>query len=107
MSQSEPCETFEALAGAIAGAARKRSNKSHRRNPQRLARQVFAAVVSLYAEAQMGQAVRPSGAQRRDGDRCRLGSPRYLKASGSRSSSWGHGGDVGIGASHAGIARQG
>jgi len=63
MSQSEACETFQTLAGAIAGACAQAIEEDHiDAIPDESLGQVFAAVVRLYAaKAQMGQAVRPFG----------------------------------------------
>jgi hypothetical protein len=63
MSQSEARETFEALAGAIAGACAQAIEQDRiDAIPNDSLGQVFAAVVRLYAaKAQMGQAVRPFG----------------------------------------------
>jgi len=63
MSQSEPCETFEALASAIAAACAQAIDQDRIDSiPNDSLGQVFGAVVRLYAaKAQLGQAVRPFG----------------------------------------------
>jgi hypothetical protein len=63
MSESEPCETFETLASAIAGACAEAIEQDNiDAIPNESLGQIFGAVVRLYAaKAQMGQAVRPFG----------------------------------------------